>query len=61
MSEGERFIRDAASEVGLALRAGKEAKPVLTAEKALGKWVSRELRAKEIASVRSSTLFYYDP
>jgi hypothetical protein len=56
MSEGDKFVRTSAQTAALALRSGPAGKPVETVENLLEKWVSKELKAQEIASV--SVAFY---
>ncbi|KAM0752831.1 hypothetical protein T439DRAFT_323439 [Meredithblackwellia eburnea MCA 4105] len=51
MSEGDRFIHESTNKVALALRAGAVGKPVASAGKVIDKWVSKELKEKEVASV----------
>lgn len=47
MSEGEKWIKDQTQNVSLALRAGKSARPVNTARKAVTNFATRELRQLE--------------
>ena len=51
MSSGDKWVISASHTVALALRAGPSGKPVATAERLVDKWVGRELKQKEIASV----------
>jgi hypothetical protein len=51
MSDGDRWILDSTHKVALALRAGAGGKPVESAGKIVEKWMGRELKASEIASV----------
>lgn len=52
MSEGDKFIKESAWKVGLALRGvGGGGRGVREAEEVMGKWVSRELKKGEIAAV----------
>ena len=50
-SEGDKFIHAATNKVALALRAGPAGKPVASASAVLAKWISRELKEQEVASV----------
>ena len=47
MSEGEKWIASQTQNVALAIRAGKEAKPVATARAAVTSFATRELRSLE--------------
>ncbi|KAK4704991.1 hypothetical protein P7C70_g1217, partial [Phenoliferia sp. Uapishka_3] len=51
MSEGDKFLRESTNKVGLALRAGCVGIPVKVAQGILGKWVSKELKEGDVASV----------
>ncbi|KAL8278980.1 hypothetical protein RQP46_008649 [Phenoliferia psychrophenolica] len=51
MSEGDKFIHTATNKVAHALRAGPAGAPVASASTILAKWVSRELKEQEVASV----------
>ncbi|KAK4054538.1 hypothetical protein OIV83_001032 [Microbotryomycetes sp. JL201] len=51
MSEGDRWIQSASHTVALALRRGPQGRPVHTATSLVNKWVGRELKQQEIASV----------
>ncbi|ORY89381.1 hypothetical protein BCR35DRAFT_300542 [Leucosporidium creatinivorum] len=51
MSDGDRWILDSTHKVALALRSGPGGKPVESAGKIVEKWMGRELKASEIASV----------
>lgn len=52
MSEGEKWVLESAQSLALALRSGgRLGKPVESAEKLVDKWVGRELKAEQIASV----------
>lgn len=52
MSEGERWVRDQASNVSLALRAGTTGKPVETASAAVRRFTTKELgKASLIAAL----------
>ncbi|KAM0791285.1 hypothetical protein ACM66B_005759 [Microbotryomycetes sp. NB124-2] len=51
MSEGEKWIQSSSHNVALALRQGPQGRPVHTAQSLVNKWVGRELKQQEIASV----------
>lgn len=51
MLEGTKFLHSATQTLSLALRTPLAAKPVATAQALMLKWVSRELRDKQVASV----------
>lgn len=52
MSEGEKWVRDQAANVAIALRAGTEGKPVTTAENAVRRFATKELgKADAIAAL----------
>ncbi|BGP48626.1 hypothetical protein JCM10450v2_004502 [Rhodotorula kratochvilovae] len=51
MLEGTKFLHASTQTLSLALRAPLVSKPVETARRAMHKWVSRELKEKQVASV----------
>ncbi|GAA6050309.1 hypothetical protein JCM3770_002956 [Rhodotorula araucariae] len=51
MLEGTKFLHASTQTLSLALRAPLASKPVETARRAMHKWVSRELKEKQVASV----------
>lgn len=51
MLEGSRFLLSSTQTLSLALRSTRESKPVETAQKLMLKWVSRELKERQVASV----------
>lgn len=51
MLEGSRFLLSSTQTLSLALRSPRESKPVETAQKLMHKWVSRELKERQVASV----------
>lgn len=65
MSEGEKWIASQTQNVALAIRAGKEAKPVATARAAVTSFATRELRSLEkgaaVASVEECVAASFYP
>ncbi|POY75114.1 hypothetical protein BMF94_1744 [Rhodotorula taiwanensis] len=51
MLEGNKFLQSSTSTLSLALRSPLASKPVATAQRLMLKWVSRELAARQVASV----------
>lgn len=51
MSEGEKFLLESMNKVASALKRGPPGQAVGTAQKVLEKWVGRELKEREVASV----------
>ncbi|GAA5945555.1 hypothetical protein JCM1841_003643, partial [Sporobolomyces salmonicolor] len=53
MTEGDRWLVASAHTLSLALRTGRAANPVQTAQGIMLKWVSRELQARQVAAVEA--------
>lgn len=51
MLEGHKFLQASTADLSLALRNPLASKPVATAQKLMLKWVSRELAARQVATV----------